>query len=658
MSVGVTTVLMNLPLAASIAEPGGRSLYPLILMVLVGCWATLGIALAAAWSHIRSEAFPPGKSARVGLALGGILLLGIAVRLWLSPLEPMLSTYSGLGHAADAYKVAAFDWSAPFQSAYPLTVQALAGMKMTVIGRSPEIFFYVVCSISLLMIPALYVIGRILWGRPHEGLVAALFASLFPPFILFSTSGSLALPYAALGSVSIALLLLWLRTGSKTLLVALLAALLLTLQTRLEAALFIVPVLATAALYDQRLPWKTLLGGRTISVVVAFLLLSLPYLANTLAEVNSELSSAEPSGFSGMANWMAWSALVLGIFYLWGRHHDRRQLGSLAWGSVCLGAAYFIAVQLLDSAWGLSNCFPGSEYLYTIPGADSFAPIGLMYIEPLLTPAGLTLAYCAAFATLNTRPARKRWLMLQAWFLPLMGITLVKATGELPFCGARTALAAAPPFLLLAAAGLTYTISTLDHMITDRRKRMVLAAAVAVGVVATFVAPLVATTSGPFNQQQEYRFVKGWIADLPPDSVVAYNNGPLALPADEDSCGSGSATKDSGVATRIGSLYRTDGLLTALLGTNDDGIVPIALNTAKSLLEATGNHPVYYYEGLDCWRTGKPAMMPICTEIRRRYKLEVVASVEFDNRLYGSDFLESLRIDLETVRLTLYLVRR
>lgn len=656
MCIAAATSLPFPPLAALTAEPGNSSLYPLILMVLLGCWAILfGGAVMVVRPVIRREFLPAGKTLPVHLVLAGILVLGIIVRLMLSPLEPMLSTYSGLGHVADAYKIAAFDWSATFQSAYPLTVQALAGMVMAIVGRSPEVFFYVVGAISMLTIPALFVLGRILWGEPRVGLVAALFAALFPPFILFSTSGSLALPYAALGTTSMALLLLWLRTGSTALLVTLLAALLLTLQCRLEAAVFIVPVLATPFLYSQRLPWKQLLGGRTISIALAFGVLALPYLSTALTEVNSELTGGGSQGFAGMATWVGWSGLVIAIFYLWGQHHQQRQLGTLMWGSLCLGAAYLITWQLLDNSWGLSSCFPGSEYLYTIPGADSFAPVGLMYIEPLLVPAGLTLAYFAAYAALNAGPARRRWLLLHLWFIPLVGVTFIKSTGELPFCGARTALAAAPPFLLLAAAGLTETVAWLGGLVLSARLRMVAAVALTVAVAATFVAPSIAISSGPFNQQQEYQFVKGWISTLPEGSLVAYNNGPIIFNGGE-TCSPGGEGSAPTPTNRIGQLYRTNGLLTALLADNELEIMPHALDTPESLGEVPGEHPLYYYEGLDCWRTGKPEMMPLCKAIRSRYKLAEIASHEFENKLYGSDFLEALRIDLKRVRITLYKV--
>jgi hypothetical protein len=654
MAPFAATFLTYLPLAADMADSSGRSLYPPILMVLMCCWAVLGAGLIAAWPHIRRAVLPAGESKYVGLALAGILLLAIAMRLLLSPLEPMLSTYSGLGHVADAYKVAAFDWSAQFQSAYPLTVQALAGAVMTVLGRSPEVFFQVVGAISLLMIPALYTIGYLLWGRPHEGLLAALFAALFPPFILFSTTGSLALPYASLGTVSIALLLLWLRTGKTTVLVTLLTALLLTLQTRMEAALFIVPVLATAGLYRQRLAWQELLTGRAVSITIAFSVIALPYLANTLGAISSELSDGA-AGIGGMASFVAWSTLVLAIFYGWGVHHDRRSLGSLCWGSICLGAAYLITTQLLDNTWGLSNCFPGSEYLYTIPGADTFAPVGMMFIEPLLTPAGLTLAYLAAFATLNITKARSKWLLLNAWLVPVFGATLIKATGELPFCGARTALAAAPPFLLLAAAGATFAVTSLQSALTKNWMRVAATATIAIAIGGTFVAPLVATSSGPFNQQQEYHFVRSWISTLPANSILAYNNS-LITPDNTGTCGGQSKSPNPGITGRIGELYRTDGFFSSLLGDNLSGTIPYALDTPDSLRESSFEHPVYYYEGLDCWRTGKPEMMPICNEIRRLHNLEEVATVEFENRLYGSDFLESLRIDRERVRLTLFRV--
>ena len=649
-------MLPSLPLAAIVTETGSRTVYPLILMVLLGCWTILLGNVIAVRPAIRRETLPTGRPAPVALTLAAIMLLGIAFRLWFSPLEPMLSTYSGLGHVTDAYKIAAFDWAGPFQPAYPLAVQALAGMVMTIAGRSPEVFFYVVGAISLLMIPALYVIGRLLWGRPHEGLVAALLAAVFPPFLLFATSGSLSLPYASLACVSIALLMLWLQTGRTSLLVALLTALVLTLQTRTEAALFIVPVVATSLLYPHRLPWKTLLSGRTISLIAAFLVLAIPYLTSLFAQVNSELSGSRDGGWSGMAEWLAFSTLVMGMFYAWGMHHQRKQLGSLSWGVLGLCITYLVTLQLLDNAWGLSNCFPGSEYLYTIPGADSFAPVGLMFIEPLLTPAGLTVAYFAAFATLNIGRSRRLWLLLNIWFIPLVGITFVKAAGELPFCGARTALAAAPPFLLLAAAGLVSAGTALGAFTASRRLRGALIGALVLGVAASFVAPLVATTSGPFNQQQEYHFVRGWISTLEQGSLLAYNNGPVETSGSDESCGPEPASVSPGETVNIAVLNRTDGLLTSLLGSNPQGIVTLGIETPDSLRNALGNQPVYYYEGLDCWRTGRPDMMPLCSEIHRLYNLEEVASLEFENRLYGSDFLEALRIDLETVRLTLYRV--
>ncbi len=279
-----------------------------------------------------------------------------------------------------------------------------------------------------------------------------------------------------------------------------------------------------------------------------------------------------------------------------------------------------------------------------------------MFIEPLLTPAGLTLAYLAAFASLNLGEARNRWLLLHAWLIPLFAVTLLKATGELPFCGARTALAAAPPFLLLAAAGTSSVVSSLSRLAKLDWLHMAGTAALVWAIAVTFIAPLVATTSGPFNQQQEYHFMKGWLTTLPEGSLLAYNNGPVATEFAGEACGSPEVARKASVNTRIGTLYRTDGLLSALLGDNEGELVPYALDTSQSLLDATGEHPLFYYEGLDCWRTGKPEMMPICTEIRRQYNLEEVVSVEFENRLYGSDFLPSLRIDKKRVRLTLFKV--
>jgi len=643
-----------LPAAANQAQPSA-SPYPLIILVLLACWAGLALSLPFSWRYVRKACFTPaepGSSLRpvaVALGVAGCTLMGLCLRVWLSPRLPMLSTYAGLEHVTAAYSIAGLEWAASFQSAYPLAVPALSGVIMKITGLSPAVFFYTGCAVSLLAVPSLYVVGRILWGRPQEGLIAAFLAALFPPMLIFSTSGTLALPYAGLASLSMALLLLWLKSGKGILLAALMCALLLTLQTRLEAVVFIVPVIAAFLLQDgakRNDGPHLLLKGRNLTVICLFFLLSLPYLLTKVSELAGASPGGHPPSWEGMAQLFFRCAFVVGFFFVWGKHHENVAGRLLVWSFLVMSIAWFF---FLEQMFGGEVFKAGAMPFAQGASAATYAPVGILYLDPKLVPVALILAYFASYMTVSDGPNRRIWLLLHLWLVPVFAMTALKATGELPFPGVRTALAALPPFVLLSARGITALTSLWGRLPVGAWLKIAVAVAGCILAGATFVGPFCASLDCRFNQQEEYEFVRNQVESLPDNAIVI-------LPAGEASVTLDRAPEPEGI--RVAELFRTRSLFLALLGENErrvrvGGAVELEVQDALS-----AGIPVFYYEGLNCFRTGSGRMSTACAAFHATQELDSVAQTKFENRMYNSDFFDSLAISQPSIRLTLYRLSR
>jgi 4-amino-4-deoxy-L-arabinose transferase-like glycosyltransferase len=619
---------------------GDRSPYPLILLVLFACWLALPVAMAAGWRPLRAQLFPAEDRGRTALAVAALFLVGLALRLVVSPRLPMLSTCTGLEHVETAYLIADGLWNGPFRAAYPLAVPALASLPMQLFGLSPDLFFVTVGVLSALLVPALYMVGRLLWESPAAGLVAALFGALFPPFLTFATTGSLAVPYATLATLSMGLLLAWRRSGSQALLTALLAALVLVLQTRLEAALFIVPVLAALALDDAPAA-PGLFRARTWTVAGIFLLAALPYLVTKTAQLGNDPSMGNPPLLTGSVRFLLEAALLVGFTGAWSLSAQKRHPASLPW----LAALLFLF-------WGLSLLWRfGHTVFYWGPtllaGFDQptevYAPVGLPMLDPKLTPLLFVAGYFASICTLLRRRERRTWLLLNAWCGVLFAASLMKSTGELPFEGVRTALPALPPFLLLAARGVVW----LRGSLRDARVPAADGVLVAAGVL-SLVIPVMSSLDTDFDQQAEYRFVRSWVEELPDGATLLLPNETREV-----------AMENGGppVPLAMARLMRTRALFDATLGSRRDRVAIRLVDGAAAIAEVAGTPgPLYFYEGLDCHRTGSPSVAPLCQAFHA-LPLRAVHRAEVPVRLYNSDFVRQLYIASPTVPLTLYRVQ-
>lgn len=624
---------------------GTASAYPLIIAILLVCWAGLGICLAASWRTLRRTAFPTGDGSWPVIALAGATVLALGLRLWLSPRLPMLSTYAGLEHISTAYSIARLEWAGPFQTTYPLAIPSLAAALMSVFGQTPEVFQFTVLALSTALTPALYLVGRLLWNRPHEGLVAALLAAVYPPLLTFSASGSLAIPYATLAALGLALGLVWMRTNGTTALLGALCALLLALQTRLEAALIVLPAAAVVG----REWWMRSSQGRSgfplarkdLYTIGSFVLLALPYVLSKAGELTGSEYRGHAAGWSGTAHLLLRILVVLGIMTAWGIHHQRKARGTLIWPFVVLALGWYLFVE---QAVGGEIFHSGPMAFEDGSFAATYAPLGLLYLDPMLTPLALILAYFASFTILADRNERSIWLMLHVWFVPVFVVTTAKATGELPFPGVRSALAAAPPFLLLAARGLTLISAGCLAALPSKAGRVIASGVVVAVAIATLVFPLRGATDSLYNQQQEYRFVDSFIEGLPGSALLLIPNEAALVTLDGEADSEG---------IFIADLFRTRALFDCVLGANPKNIT---VKTVGSEEELGQQHrgPVYFYAGLDCHRTGIKNKRPLCRAAVGFPGSTQIDKVDFSNRMYNSDFVDQLGIVSPTVGLTLY----
>jgi hypothetical protein len=558
-----------------------------------------------------------------------ITLVGAALRWFFSGHLPMLSTCSGLEHMTTAYRLAELDWYGPFQAAYPLAIQALAAPFMVFFGQSPVVYTSVVFVLSVVMIPALFLSGRLLWGRPLEGLLAAAGAALFPPFLLFSRSGSLALPYASLGAMAIALILLWQRSRDKRLLAAWLAILLVLLQTRLEAALFIVPVGVLLGLSGIKELFRDR-ASRTLAI--AGLLLAIPYLATKITELfQPDLMGNAPVWFMVL--------LVLGVGGGWavamtgcGMAAQRNQLASWLYSALGLSALGWAIAMALTMDWSL---FWQATTSGRIDSRASYLALGILPLEPMLTPALVTLAVIVAGLGLLESAERRNWARLCAWFLPLLAASQFKQTGELPFEGVRTALPAIPPMLLLAARG--------GAMLTDHVKtispgylRGLLFGLLGVGLVVSWIPPWQACQDTQFAPQAEFRFAHRVVETLPDNAILMVPDVEVMVSFERQG--------EPDRLVDLAGLFRLESLFNSVLGERRSGITLLTVSKESSrLIERDSSRPYYFVTGLTCYRRGdRNGVWPVCGDIPQRLEGKLVFSTNVPERIYSGDFVRDI----------------
>ena len=646
-SLPVLAVLSSVMFAALPPFPGAL-VAPLVLLA----WVGLAAALCASWPHLRRALFPASDPRWALPALAAITITAVAVRFLFCPGLPMVNSYGGLTRVVDAYAIASLDWSAQFQSIYPLGVTSLAGALMAVVGKEPGVYFSLVSMLAALLAPAVYGVGRLLWGRPHEALIAAAIAAVYPPLLAFSGSACLTVPYATLATLSLALLLLWLRNAGVALLCALGFALLLTFQTRPEAVVFALPVLAAAALARRR-PWKELLTGPSLSVATLMVLFALPFLVTQSGHYFAGSPGEGAPGWQAALKWIVRGGLAVSFLYWWGVRQEKKGEARRFTAAGVLILAFFL---ILEHQHGLHVLAGGGYPFRGFPETDTYAPVEILFFNPKLTPLALTLAYFAAVALLPLKKERRIWLLLHVWLVPVFAAGFLKRGGEVPFFGVRTTLSAAPAFLLVAARGLTALWERLaggtpagsspqaPSLQAPSRRRWPALVGVAIAVL-TFFFPFFAGLDRTHNQQQEFLHLQAALSGIPDGSAVLY-------PADV-----GEATVEGTreqLPVRFSRCFRTRTLFAAALGEREGKVQYLPLAPDGPLPDLPDDQPVYFFQGLLCYRTGGSQLTPACRRALDKLPLKEQKRATISNRMYVADYFDDFRIMRDDLPLVLH----
>ncbi len=621
----------------TIAEAPKTSWYPLILALLVAAWLGLPLGLALSLRKIRKH-LTVSLSARHLLALLGILLVAVFVRIQLSEPTAMLSTYNGMNHVVESYRIGELKWNASFSVNYPLALQTLAGMLMKLTGTySNAVFFHMTTFFSVATVLFVAGLGAVLFRSPTAALVTAGLASIFPPFITFAQSASLSVGYGAMSALAMLLLLVWRRTDSRAVLVTACLSLFLALQTRIEAPALVVPVAGIFLLVYSPAEARKLISRRYLPILVLFVFLSLPYLGVKLMELSSG-SDRHSVPHARAFFELTLNFAILGLLTGATAFMVRRLRQPSAWVFPLMGAVVIGGASINEMGWNLFST-EGTTMFFS-PWTTTYSITTFLFNNPLLTPMLVLILAIFSSSDLDDPQNRKTWLLVFVWMLTLTGASSMKNTGELPFEGMRTSIAASVPFLLLAGLGGTRLLERL------KKTRFFPATGFAfvILVLAFHYHPLRAASDSDFNQQREFAFAADVLSDLPERATVYY--------ADDDMEFARKCDPDETVRINMGVLYRMTKFLDSLQGTNPKHVKSTGI---RSIDELTNLDPrPFYFEGLNCYRSGSNDMTETCRDIRNGFVLEPVKTTTFENRMYNSDYFHEMKINRTRVTIGLY----
>jgi len=652
-------VLGTLPQVA----PGGA--WPLVILLLALAWA--GFLAAAALLVTTHFLFEPrttnhepraptwdARPWRATIVGVGAFVLALGAALLLSPAPPVLSTYTGLAHITSAYRIAGLEWNVPFPSDYPLAVPAFAAAFVRILGKSPESFSLANCVLSGLGAAGVALLAFRLFRSVLAASVAGSLYALLPLALLLAGGDGLTVGYAAVSAwaVLFALEVIQERTGSgdgrsgqggaarRALrglpFVGLVCALVLVCQTRLEALLFPALVLLlpfAACERDERLA-----GLKRVFLAVGLALAVLvPHLSVFWEEfvvggrIGSEL------GFHFVGRFAGGSLAVCAGLLALGHLQKRRKLPAWApaasagalFAAFCGTAAFVFGAGFLDSSLA---CF---DQWCT---AGTFKTVPAWHFNPKVVPLGAALLFCLGLTGCKGFKEARIRAFLVLWFGAILAAASVKATGELPFEGARTQLPATVPFVLLCAAGA-------QHLASASRRSWIGAAAAA-ALLLPFLPQTVANIRTlDYDQQREFSFFRSCLTSRK-QSKIENRKSKIAdaLYAPDDVVQVRLLGDVHLTPVDLFALYRTGYLLEAM----GDGTPRLKVEQVSALLdgaqEASAAQNAWYMRNLSCYRTGDGSVTPSCRRAERELVLEPVCETVIPDAPYTSDFYEGTRI--------------
>jgi hypothetical protein len=663
---------------------GGVGLYPLIILVLVAAWGGFLACAVLTLARLGRARVPGGRAALAAALLS--FLAAVAAGVVLSPEPPVLSTYTGLAHVVSSYRIADLEWSWSFPTDYPLAVQVLAAFFVKIGGHTPAMFGLANSFLSGLGAAGVSLLAWTLFGSLPLAWFCGLSAALCPLTILLAGSDALVVGYYA-SSVWAILFLLGtgvrgrgqetvapaaipstaLRAGDdppspdasaglrrpstiasacssapscggamETLAgsVGLACSLLVAVQCRLEAMAFLPVVLAAFFLLGA--PGELARSARRISLpALGFAVAAVPYLALFHDQFIATGRAGEELGFQMVRKVGAVTLFGLAavLFAAYGRP---------ASAPAGLKGRGIVASLLLLTFSGLTLIFWGPEFYSFDPvcfGPScqdvTFRTILAWHLNPKLVPVGLGLLFIVGLTASSGRNEARVAAFLLVWLGVVVGIASTKATGELPFEGARTQLPATVPFLLFAGLGARLVASALPPTFWVR------GAVFAVLLGPPYPRCLSNATGSDWDQQAEYRFLESCLPRLPERSILYAPDDEVVTRAPEDS---------QGIAVDLYTLHRTGFLAEALRElSRATRFAPLS-----TLDEADARGRRFFFLGMSCYRTGGEGIAPSCRRLEGMRGLSPVCEATVRASTHTSDFYTATRIAVDEVKLGVY----
>jgi hypothetical protein len=630
-------VLPDIPLA-QVEYASGSGAFPFILLLIFVSWVLFAVAVV--WC-LKRLVPPVGTGRRVVLAgLAGTALASLLFSSLFSPPSPVLCTYTGLAHITSSYRIAGLEWNWAFPTDYPLSVPALAAVFVKLLGQSPAAFSAANMMLAALGSAGTFLLGLSLFGSVSVALGAGLAAGSLPLLLLFAGGDGLSVGYFALGPW-VFFFARWCLAGrddpagpTMPAWLGLSAALVLICQTRLEAlavpALLALFWVAHSRAASLRRNFLVLLKPGLVALVAL-----LPYLSIFYAEFLAAGRMGEELG-TRLVYKIPLVGLCVTVAVLVISHVAERQVESRR-ARLLLALPLFVLYCLLGVAY-FSTAFLSPAPLCAGEGctATTYASFFWWHINPKVVPVGMLLLLALGLLSFRGRREGKSVAFLVLWIAAVLAASSTKATGELPFEGARTQLPATAPFALLVGLG----VREVGRWFKSPAARILIVLALALPLYPQCLANIAHLN---YDQQAEFAFLRECSGRLEPRALVYAPDDVLEV----------TMLGDRHITSvDLYPLYRT-GYLFEALGGGAPGLRMAGLSTLEPG-ESPEDRSRYFFLNLNCHRTGEERMTDSCAGALEGLELVPVCGATIENRPYTSDFYEETRIIGQTVRIAIY----
>ena len=623
-----------MPPLASTSAAQASTAYPLIILILAVAWVAFVVGAAVWLARFRP---PEGWSRKqVFLAAAGTFLVALAMTLALSPGIPVLCTYTGLAHITSAYHIAALEWNWTFSTDYPLAVPVFAAAFVRLLGASPESFSLANSVLFALGAAGTFLLAVVLFKSRFISIAAGLLAATAPLGVLLAGGDGLSVGYYALSPWLMAMGHQHLAYRRKETLIGLAAVLLLATQARPEGLALFALVFLLVPVHAGFRPaaWKDPLLALALPAGAA-LLLSLPHLAGFYRSLVASGRVGNELGTHWVWKLLLGAAVLAAAacFSEWRRSRG----GKAAKWSVPAGVVIFLFITVSAVlTFGIDYLTPSPVCFDEGCAQHTFATVLVWFFNPTVSPLGVVMFFIIGLTAHRRETDSRPVALLILWAGVVLAAASTKATGELPFEGARTQLPATVPFVLIAAVGM-HALARLTP------KRWIGALIAAALVIPCYPFCLANVSHLDYDAQQEFAFLQECLPRLEPRAV-------LFAPDDDKTIHYSYGDPTSEV--NLFHLFRL-GYLTEAMG---EGSAGARVAEASYLLAGEGEVPSgsYFMRGLACRRTGGPHESDSCKKVLAGFRLEPVCETTIPNRMYTSDFYNDLKIVGDTVTIGVY----